>query len=141
MIIWLFLLLIVPSLIATLYYEHIIKQKSNLLNQIVTGCIYCYFINFFAISIIWLRGHDYLYWTLDGRSDLNHVQFCVKYMLITIVLAVLLPWIAVTIRTASRMKQIGQLISNDSDSDSMDGSGDVAANDSGDVAVDNLEKK
>jgi hypothetical protein len=117
MLIWLILLLVAPGIFAALYFEHIMEQKNSLLKQTTIGISFAFFINLFTTTIIWLRGYENIYWSLDDNSILLSVSFCVKYMVISTAFAVLLPWVVAMFSTIKNIKLFRMLLGKDKKND------------------------
>jgi len=98
MIIW--LVLLAPGIFAALYFEYIMKLKSSIKKQAAIWLCFSFFINFFVVAAIWLRGYDSIsFWSLDVNSPTFSVPFAVKYMAFSAVWAILLPWVAALFST------------------------------------------
>jgi len=88
------LVLLVPAIIATLLYEKFKDCEFSTKNYVASVLIFSFFINVTCYSVLWLQGWQYQNWALDGASILTSVPSTVKYMVIALIAAVMLSYIA-----------------------------------------------
>ena len=93
MIILLVLLLLVPAALSVLLYEQFIGYELSYYKRITLHLIIAYLINMISYTVIWLRGWTQISWTLDISSVLLNVSFCIKYMSLSLVSAVIIPFV------------------------------------------------
>jgi hypothetical protein len=62
--------------------------------RVVLFLVFAFFITMIGYVALWLRGWEYQDWTLDRYSTMAGVSFVVKYMAISIVSAIMLPYAA-----------------------------------------------
>ena len=93
MIILMILLLLVPALISIILYERFIGHALSDRKRAVLLLIFAFLINMLVYAAIWLRGWDYVSWTLDSASELTHTSFVFKYMALSLVFAVIIPYV------------------------------------------------
>ena len=92
MVILLILVFLVPSLISVHLYERFTKHILSLFNRISLLLIFAFLINMGVYAAIWLRGWEYIIWTFDGTSQLASVSFILKYMVLSLLYSVALPF-------------------------------------------------
>ena len=102
MLILLILLMLVPALISVLLYERFKGYELSTKNRVILLLIFAYLINMVGYATLWLRGWDYQSWTLDGTSTMTHVPFVLKYMAVSLVSAVALPFVLSLVRVGKR---------------------------------------
>jgi len=88
----LILIWVVPPMIAVLFYERLRGCALSYFMRVVAGLIFAFFITMIGYAALWLYGIDQLVWTLDVSSVMAGVSFVVKYMAISIVAALILPF-------------------------------------------------
>ena len=102
MIILLILIMLVPALISVLLYERFKGYELSTQKRILLLFIFAYLINMIGYAALWARGWTYQSWTLDSSSTMTGVSFCLKYMAISLVSAVALPYILSVVRIGKR---------------------------------------
>ena len=98
MIVLLILLLLVPALISVLIYEKLKGYELTIFKRFALWISFVFLINFISYAAVWIRGWNYISWTLDKASDLNSVSFCLKYMAMSLVSAITFPFVLSLIR-------------------------------------------
>jgi ABC-type multidrug transport system fused ATPase/permease subunit len=97
---------------STAYFSHITKKEYDVRALLVLGVVFTFLINLFTMFFVWIRGHAQVFWTLDAGSSLNNVAFVVKYMFISLIGTVGLPWLvnlALTFKTPEFQKFLAML--------------------------------
>ena len=102
MIILLILVLLAPALISVLLFELFKGYELPILNRIALWIIFAFIINMVVYAAIWLRGWKNISWGLDNGSDLYNVAFCVKYMALSLVAAVVIPFVFSLVKIGKR---------------------------------------
>ena len=93
MIILLVLILLAPALISVMLFEKFKGCELSIYKRIALFVIFAYLINMTVYASIWLRGWENISWALDSGSDLYNVAFCLKYMALSLVSAVIIPFV------------------------------------------------
>ena len=93
MLFLLVLLFFVPPMISVFLYEKFRGRSLSDRCRIAMLLVYSFFINIVFYAVLWLRGWTYHNWGLDSLSTLNSVPFVLKYMALSLVLAVLFPYV------------------------------------------------
>ena len=104
MLIMLILLLLVPALISVLLYEKFRGYELSIQKRIALLLIFAYFINMIGYAAILIRGWEFISWALDGMSTMTSVSFCLKYMALALVSAVIVPFVFNLIKVDKRNK-------------------------------------
>ena len=102
MLIQLLLLLLVPAVLSVYLYEWFKGEKLSVENRIVLYVVSAFLINMFVYAAIWLRGHTSIVWSLSGFSSLTSVSFCLKYMALSLLFAVVIPYALSLIKVVKR---------------------------------------
>jgi len=92
MVILLVLMLLAPAIISVLLFERFKGTALSLQNRIAWFFVFAFLINMTVFMAIWLRGREQINLTLDNSSDLIQVAFCVKYMALSLLAAVAIPF-------------------------------------------------
>ena len=102
MLILLILLLLAPSLISVLLYERFKGYELPILKRIALWIVFAFLVNMIVYAAIWLRGWESISWGLDNGSDLYNVAFCLKYMVLSLVAAVIIPFVLSLVKIGKR---------------------------------------
>lgn len=102
MIILMILLLLVPGLISVLLYERFKGYTLSHYKRAVLLLIFAFLINMGVYAAIWIRGWEYVSWTLDSASVMSGVSFCLKYMALSLVYAVVIPFVLSLVKVGKR---------------------------------------
>ena len=102
MLFMLLLLFLVPPMISVFLYERFKGYKLSHYKRGALFLIFAYFINMISYAAIWLRGWDYISWTLDGASSITGVSFCLKYMALSLMFAAIMPFLLSLVRVGKR---------------------------------------
>ena len=102
MLILVILLLLVPAMVSVLLFERFKGCELTNQKRVIMLLIFAYLINMIGYAVLWLRGWEYQSWTLDGESTITGVSFVVKYMAITSVAAVVVPFVLSLVRIGKR---------------------------------------
>ena len=70
--------------------------------RVLLFLINAFLINMIAYAVFLLRGQDYISWTLAGISSMTSVSFCLKYMALSLVTAVIIPLVLYSIQKKKR---------------------------------------
>ena len=93
MLVMIILLLLSPALISLLLYERFKAQTHSNLKRVALLFVFAFLINMIAYAAIWLRGWDYISWSLNSSSTMTMVSFCLKYMAISLLFAIIIPFV------------------------------------------------
>lgn len=102
MLIQLILMLIAPAVLSVYLYEQIKGERLSVEYRIALLIIFAFLINMFVYAAIWLRGWETLSWSLNGTSELTKVPFCLKYMVLSLILSVAIPYALSLIKVGKR---------------------------------------
>ena len=106
MLILLILLMLVPAMISVLLYEKFKGNELSTKQRVILLLIFAYIINLVGYATLWLRGWEYHNWSLGSDSSMTGVSFVVKYMAITFVAAVALPFVLSLVRIGKPEDQV-----------------------------------
>jgi len=98
------ILMVGPPMISLLLYERLKSQSYSNLKRLALLLVFSFFINMGVYAAMWLRGWEYHSWTLDGTSSMTHISFVVKYMALSLVFAIVIPFVASLVSAKSRIK-------------------------------------
>lgn len=87
MFVLLIILLFAPGMIAAQYYQRLSKKEFSVWDWIYQYAKFIYAITFLNIAVLFLRG-----WSEFAFERIS-VVFAVKYLGLSLVLAVVLPWV------------------------------------------------
>ena len=104
MLILLIILLIVPPMLSVILYERFRGYTLPDRKRLALGLIFAFLINMIAYAFMWWRGWEYHSWALGDASSMTHISFVVKYMAITLVSAIIIPYIICLVRSKSSAK-------------------------------------
>ena len=102
MLILLILMLLVPALISVLLYERFRDYELSNQKRILLLLVFSFLINMIVYAALWLRGWDYVSWTLNSASAMTGVSFCLKYMALSLVSAVIIPLLMNLVKIGNR---------------------------------------
>ena len=102
MLIMLVLILLAPALISVALYEQFKGNKLQLVERVALALIFAFVINMGVYAAVWLRGWNFVDWTLYGSPQLTNVQFSLKYMALSLVFAVVLPFVFGLVKIGKR---------------------------------------
>ena len=102
MLIQMILMLLAPAVLSIFLFERFRGTKLSIEKRIAALMIFAFIINMIVYAAIWLRGWDYVAWTLGSESVLNSVPFCLKYMALSLLFAVIIPFAASLIKLGKR---------------------------------------
>ena len=96
------LMLIAPAALSLFLFERFKGHKLSIDKRIGMLMVFALVINMIVYAAIWLRGWDYVAWTLDDRSVLTSVPFCLKYIALSLVFAVAIPFALSLVKVTKR---------------------------------------
>lgn len=102
MLIQMVLMLLAPAVLSVYLYERFKGYDLTTEKRIALLLIFALIINTIVYAAIWLRGWESISWTFDSTSELRSVSFCLKYMALSLVFAVALPFAASLINVRKR---------------------------------------
>ena len=102
MLILLILLLLVPAIISVFLYERFRGKELSIQNRVILFLILAFLINMIGYAALWFRGQEHVSWALSGTSTMTSVSFCIKYMALSLVSAVIIPFVLYFIRKEKR---------------------------------------
>lgn len=102
MLILLLLVMLAPAMLSVVLYERFKGVVLSVLNRIIAIFIFAFIINLISYSFVWLRGWEHISWALNGTSTLLSVPFCVKYMAVSLVAAVIIAFILNLVQVGKR---------------------------------------
>ena len=102
MIVLLTLMLLAPALISVLLYEKLKGYEFSYYMRVALLVVFAFIINMVVYATIWLRGWVNISLALDGGSDLYNVAFCLKYMAMSLVPAVIVPYVLSLVKIGKR---------------------------------------
>jgi hypothetical protein len=89
-------------MISVLLFEKFKGYELPNLKRVILLLIFAFFINLVGYVALWLRGWEYHSWTLDGASTMTSIPFVVKYMAISLAVAVVLPFVLSLVKVGKR---------------------------------------
>jgi len=92
----LILMFLVPGLIAAILHNSIQKSRhTQIFTYLTHGLVYSFFINFAIYSVLYIRdSNDVINLSFTDGSHLFRVEFVIKFMVLSLVMAILLPIVA-----------------------------------------------
>ena len=102
MLILLVLILLAPAVISVFLYGKFKRCKFSNYECIALLIIFAFLINAGVYAAVWLRGWSSLIWTLDSVSSMTSVSFCLKYMALSLVFAVAIPFFVSLVKAGKR---------------------------------------
>jgi len=95
-------MLLAPALISVALFEQFRGHKLQIVERAALAIIFAFLINLGVYTAIWLRGWNFVDWTLIGSPQLTNVQFSIKYMALSLVFSVALSFVLSLIRIGKR---------------------------------------
>lgn len=102
MIIIIALMVLVPALMAVLFYERFKGYELILRKRIELFLIFAFIINMLGYIVLWLRGWTYVVWTADIEVGALTASFVVQYMAISSVTAIVMAYMLSLVRVEKR---------------------------------------
>lgn len=102
MLIQLILLLLAPAVLSVYLFERFKGERLSADYRIALLVIFTFIINMIVYAAIWLRGWDTIYWSLGSASTMTSVSFCLKYMALSLIFAVVIPYVLSVIKIGKR---------------------------------------
>jgi len=97
----LILMHLVPPLISIFIYENSNNCVLSKQKRVVLFSIFTFFITFISYSVLWVFRVESINWSFWGLSSVSDVAFTLRYMLLSLVSALTLPYIPRYIRKIS----------------------------------------
>jgi len=102
MLFLLILILLAPAVFSVILYEKFSGVTLSTIDRIGMMLIFGFLINMAVYAVMWLRGLNHISWALDGTSNFNQIQFCFKYMGLSLMFASALPFVFSIIKIGKR---------------------------------------
>ena len=102
MVILLVLILLAPAIISVFLYERFKNEKFSGADRVMYFGVFAFIINMFAYVALWIRGHEHIAWTLGRASVLSSVSFCMKYMVLSLLFAIIVPYALSLVKVGKR---------------------------------------
>jgi hypothetical protein len=103
------MLILAPGIISTLYYLHINADKKVEPYKLVGLCLMFIFLcNMFPMLLTMIRRYNVALTVIGEGAVWYSLQFCVKYMIMSLVAAVIMPWVVAFVESNDfkRLKHI-----------------------------------
>ena len=92
MLIQLILMLIAPAVLSVYLFELFKGERLLAEYRIALLVIFTFLINMIVYVAIWLRGWETISWSFGRDTSLTSVSFCLKYMALSLLFAVVIPY-------------------------------------------------
>ena len=102
MLILLLLILLAPAVLSVFLYERFRGETMSLESRLALFVIFAFLINAAVYVAIFLRGWDTIIWSLDSSSTLASVPFCLKYMALSLIFAIAIPYAVSLVKVIKR---------------------------------------
>ena len=96
------IMIFAPGFISVLVFEQMKGCEFSNFKRVAMYFMFAFLINTAAYAAIWIRGWEQISWDSDGVSDLYNVSFCLKYMALSLVAAVVIPTILGLVKMGKR---------------------------------------
>ena len=93
MLILLIILQVTPPLIAVLLYERFRGYALTDRKRGALMLVFAFLINLFGYAAMWVRGWEYHNWSIGASSSMTSIPFVLKYMLISLLAAVVMAFV------------------------------------------------
>jgi ABC-type multidrug transport system fused ATPase/permease subunit len=97
-------MMLIPALISVLLYERFRGYLLSMQKRLMLLLVFAFLINMTGYVAFWLRGWEYISWSLGSESTVTSVSFIVYYMVISLVVAVVFPFILSLIRIGKKYR-------------------------------------
>ena len=102
MLIILIIIQIVPPMISVILYERFRGYTLSDRKRLALFMIFTFFINMIGYSAAWLRGLGSLDWSLGVNSTMKSTSFMLKFMALSLVSAIMLPYAVCILRLKTK---------------------------------------